>query len=159
MSRAKRARALGCLDDRGTLEPGKWCDLAIWDIERPAELVYRMGFNPLHAASGGADDRAGHRVAGSLGAWREDLKNASRRVGHARLRRRPRDREGIQPKSGFGYFGQRGEIIYGINTGFGKARPSVRIKEKRPISRHCSGTSFSRMLQAWGRRCRSPSPA
>jgi imidazolonepropionase len=42
------ARALG-LDDVGTLEPGKACDLAIWDIERPAELVYRIGFNPLHA--------------------------------------------------------------------------------------------------------------
>jgi imidazolonepropionase len=33
----------------GSLEAGKWCDLAIWNIERPAELVYRMGFNPLHA--------------------------------------------------------------------------------------------------------------
>ena len=33
----------------GTIEPGKYCDLAIWDIERPAELVYRLGFNPLHA--------------------------------------------------------------------------------------------------------------
>ena len=43
------ARALGLLSDRGTLEAGKACDLAIWDIERPAELVYRMGFNPLHA--------------------------------------------------------------------------------------------------------------
>jgi imidazolonepropionase len=43
------ARALGLLHDRGTLEAGKACDLAIWDIERPAELVYRMGFNPLHA--------------------------------------------------------------------------------------------------------------
>jgi imidazolonepropionase len=43
------ARALGMLDDAGTLEAGKRCDLAIWDIERPAELVYRMGFNPLHA--------------------------------------------------------------------------------------------------------------
>lgn len=43
------ARALGRLDDVGTLEAGKACDLAIWDIERPAELVYRMGFNPLHA--------------------------------------------------------------------------------------------------------------
>ena len=42
------ARALGCLDSVGTLEAGKWCDLAIWNIERPAELVYRMGFNPLH---------------------------------------------------------------------------------------------------------------
>ena len=43
------ARALG-LDTRiGTLEPGKQCDLAIWDIERPAELVYHLGRNPLHA--------------------------------------------------------------------------------------------------------------
>ncbi|WP_260928391.1 imidazolonepropionase [Novosphingobium sp. 9] len=42
------ARALG-LADRGTLEAGKRCDLAIWDIDSPAELVYRMGFNPLHA--------------------------------------------------------------------------------------------------------------
>jgi len=43
------ARALGMADAIGTLEPGKRCDLAIWDVERPAELVYRMGFNPLHA--------------------------------------------------------------------------------------------------------------
>ncbi|GGL08161.1 imidazolonepropionase [Caulobacter rhizosphaerae] len=43
------ARALGRLDGVGTLEAGKACDLAVWDIERPAELVYRMGFNPLHA--------------------------------------------------------------------------------------------------------------
>jgi imidazolonepropionase len=43
------ARALGLLGETGTLEAGKWADLAIWDIERPAELVYRMGFNPLHA--------------------------------------------------------------------------------------------------------------
>ena len=43
------ARALGRLADVGTLEAGKLCDLAIWDIDRPAELVYRMGFNPLHA--------------------------------------------------------------------------------------------------------------
>ena len=43
------ARALGLADECGTLETGKWCDLAVWDIERPAELVYRMGFNPLHA--------------------------------------------------------------------------------------------------------------
>ena len=41
------ARALGVLAETGTLEAGKWADLAIWDIERPAELVYRMGFNPL----------------------------------------------------------------------------------------------------------------
>jgi imidazolonepropionase len=43
------ARALGRLAEIGTLEAGKWCDLAVWDVERPAELVYRMGFNPLYA--------------------------------------------------------------------------------------------------------------
>ena len=43
------ASALGLADETGTLEAGKWCDLAIWNIERPAELVYRIGFNPLHA--------------------------------------------------------------------------------------------------------------
>jgi imidazolonepropionase len=49
------ARALG-RDDIGTLEAGKRCDLAIWDIEEPAELVYRMGYNPLHQrVFGGAD--------------------------------------------------------------------------------------------------------
>jgi imidazolonepropionase len=43
------ARALGLAAETGTLEAGKWADLAIWDIERPAELVYRLGFNPLQA--------------------------------------------------------------------------------------------------------------
>ena len=42
------ARALGKLDEIGTLEPGKMADLAIWDIERPAELVQWMGRRPLH---------------------------------------------------------------------------------------------------------------
>ena len=41
------AKALGLQDETGTLSAGNWADLAIWDIDRPAELVYRMGFNPL----------------------------------------------------------------------------------------------------------------
>jgi len=42
------ARALGKLNEIGTLETGKRCNLAIWNVKSPAELVYRMGFNPLH---------------------------------------------------------------------------------------------------------------
>ena len=42
------ARALGILSEIGTIEAGKWCDLAIWEIEHPAELAYRLGFNPLY---------------------------------------------------------------------------------------------------------------
>lgn len=41
------ARALG-LDDCGVVAPGMRADLAIWDVEEPAELAYRIGFNPLY---------------------------------------------------------------------------------------------------------------
>ena len=41
------ARALG-LSDCGTLAVGNRADLAIWDVAHPAELAYRIGFNPLH---------------------------------------------------------------------------------------------------------------
>lgn len=41
------ARALG-LTDRGVIAPGMRADLAVWNAEHPAELVYRIGFNPLH---------------------------------------------------------------------------------------------------------------
>ena len=41
------ARALG-LTDCGTLAPGMRADLAVWNVEHPAELSYRIGFNPLY---------------------------------------------------------------------------------------------------------------
>lgn len=41
------ARALG-LADCGQIAPGLRADLAIWDVEEPAELAYRIGVNPLH---------------------------------------------------------------------------------------------------------------
>ncbi|WP_338339959.1 imidazolonepropionase [Xanthomonas euvesicatoria] len=43
------ARALGRSERLGQLRAGMDCDLAIWNIDAPADLVYRMGFNPLHA--------------------------------------------------------------------------------------------------------------
>src|SRR5580658_4428713 len=42
------ARALGVLADRGSIEVGKSCDLAIWNVEHPAALVYSLGSRPLH---------------------------------------------------------------------------------------------------------------
>ena len=55
------ARALGMWDRKGSLEAGKDCDLAIWDIERPAELVYRIGFNPLYSRVLGRAPHDTHR--------------------------------------------------------------------------------------------------
>ncbi|MBK8438451.1 MAG: imidazolonepropionase [Rhodobacter sp.] len=48
------ARALG-LADRGTIAPGQVADLAVWNADHPAELSYRIGFNPLH-----------HRIIGGV---------------------------------------------------------------------------------------------
>lgn len=42
------ARALGRLEDRGTLEVGKWADLAVWDAHDPADLLLWIGRRPLH---------------------------------------------------------------------------------------------------------------
>lgn len=44
---ANAARALG-LTDCGIIAPGMRADLAVWNIAHPAELSYRIGFNPLH---------------------------------------------------------------------------------------------------------------
>ena len=43
------ATALGLAHETGTLAPGKACDLAIWNVEHPEQLVYPIGFNPLEA--------------------------------------------------------------------------------------------------------------
>lgn len=40
------AAALG-RDDIGVIAAGKAADLSIWNVDLPAELVYRLGFNPL----------------------------------------------------------------------------------------------------------------
>ncbi len=40
------AKALG-LSDRGVIAPGMRADLAIWDVDHPRALAYRIGFNPL----------------------------------------------------------------------------------------------------------------
>ncbi|MCX7892652.1 MAG: imidazolonepropionase [Burkholderiales bacterium] len=46
---AHGARALGLAASHGTLEVGKVADFALWDVETPGELAYRMGANPLVA--------------------------------------------------------------------------------------------------------------
>lgn len=42
------ATALGLQHETGTLQIGKSADFSVWNCELPAELVYRIGFNPLH---------------------------------------------------------------------------------------------------------------
>ena len=46
---AVAARALGLQADVGTLEAGKAADFVLWDVERPADLAYAIGFNPCRS--------------------------------------------------------------------------------------------------------------
>ncbi|AXI44747.1 imidazolonepropionase [Sulfitobacter sp. SK012] len=45
---AHAATALG-VQDRGRIVVGARADLCVWDAAHPAELAYRIGFNPLHS--------------------------------------------------------------------------------------------------------------
>ncbi|GJL97755.1 MAG: imidazolonepropionase [Hyphobacterium sp.] len=42
------ARALGLQNEIGTIEPGKRCDLAVWDVDNLAQLIQWIGARPLH---------------------------------------------------------------------------------------------------------------
>jgi imidazolonepropionase len=55
------ARALGALNEIGTLEAGKRADIAFWRIDRPAELCYGLGANPCV----GVIHRGGFRAGGA----------------------------------------------------------------------------------------------
>jgi len=41
------AQALGIGHEVGTIEVGKKAEFAVWNVDQPAELAYRMGYNPL----------------------------------------------------------------------------------------------------------------
>jgi imidazolonepropionase len=47
------ARALGIADRAGTLSTGRVADFTVWDVERPAQLAYAIGGNPLYLLSRG----------------------------------------------------------------------------------------------------------
>ena len=120
------ARALGRLGEIGTLEAGKSCDLAIWNVERLAELPYRMGFNPLHARVWrGSEPRAAAchaiRAASRSADWRAIY--AAAPVAGSIRPAPPRSTPSAQAVEAIV---AKGEPVYGINTGFGKLA-SVRI--------------------------------
>jgi imidazolonepropionase len=48
------AAALG-VNDTGSIETGKRADLSVWNVRTPAELSYRIGFNPLEKRIFGGD--------------------------------------------------------------------------------------------------------
>jgi imidazolonepropionase len=59
---AHAARALGLQDEVGTLTVGKRADLALWQIARPADLAYAIGFNPCQAVINGGILRAPYAI-------------------------------------------------------------------------------------------------
>jgi imidazolonepropionase len=57
------ARALGLQAQCGQLAVGMRADLALWDIARPADLAYAIGFNPCRTAFFGGQPTMATRTA------------------------------------------------------------------------------------------------
>ena len=116
------ARALGKLSEMGTLEAGKRCDIAIWDAERPAELVYRDRLQSAASPLSGRNLSAIVLKPGDapLADWRAIYRGAAVTLDPAC---RPRVEAAAKAVAAIV---AKGEPVYGINTGFGKLA-TVRI--------------------------------
>ena len=134
--RRPRARARRL---RHASPPGLRADLAIWDAAHPAELAYRIGFNPLHARIFGG---VGMILTPGRRRWRE--LEAVWRGGPAALD--PAARAGIEAAAArVAAAVAAGAPVYGVNTGFGKlasvtipAGDTARLQRNLILS-HCSG--------------------
>ena len=51
------AKALGLDSQKGSITAGKQADLAVWRVQHPAELTYRIGFNPIEMSIHGGNIR------------------------------------------------------------------------------------------------------
>ncbi len=75
------ARALGRLDSVGTLEAGKSCDLALWEIERPARTGLSHGLQSASCSGLEGKMKTALLVPGEvpLKTWREVYRGRRRR--------------------------------------------------------------------------------
>ena len=142
------ARALGRLDEIGTLETGKCCDLAIWNIERPAELVYRIGFNPLHARGAEGQMTARSRLPASVSARRP---GAQSRAAQA---------FSVDPAATPAVAASAAAVAAIVAQGRSRSTASIPASESSPTcasrrttSASCSATSCCRMRPASASRC------
>ena len=135
------ARALG-LSDAGTIEPGRRADLAVWDVERPAELAYRIGTNPAARSHlrGAAVTITLTPGSASLAALEEIWR------AQAPVRLDPAARPGVEAAAALVRRAAAGEeAVYGVNTGFGKlasvkiAPADARALQRNLILSHCCG--------------------
>ena len=117
-------------------------DLAVWDVERPAELAYRIGFNPLHRAR-----LRGPVVTLTLTPGRATLAELEALWrGGAPARLDPDARPGVEAAAALVREAARGgEAVYGVNTGFGKlasvkiAAADTEALQRNLILSHCCG--------------------
>ncbi len=145
------AKALGLRDETGTLEVGKAADFTLWNIERPGELVYRIGFNPLASGSGTATHHLcpsrSFRMTITLHPGRVTLADLSHIywTGESAALDRGFDAGIEKAAARIAQIAAGNEPVYGINTGFGKLA-SIKIDaadtatlQRNLILSHCCG--------------------
>ena len=146
------ARALGRLDEIGTLERGKWCDLADLGRRAPGRAALPDGLQP--AARAGVEGGMSATITLTpgevpLAAWRAVYRGAAAALdGSARA--------AVEASAAaVAAIVARGEPVYGINTGFGPPRLGPH-RGRRPRDAPAPPRPLPRR-RAWASRCRPPS--
>ena len=133
------ARALG-VSDSGMLRPGLRADLALWDVAHPAELAYRIGFNPCTAVF--LEDKS-HDYS-DLGRLRWLSLN---KFGVAMMLLPAFRHQGANEAAAafVSKAAAGGVAVYGVNTGFGKlanvpiAEDQTATLQRNLVLSHCCG--------------------
>ena len=139
------ARALGVLGETGTLEAGKWCDLAIWQISPACRARLPDRLQPI-AQPGVEGAMSGRDASLVVSPGRVRLDDLAQVLAGAAVVLDPSFWPRVEAASAIVAQAAGAEApVYGINTGFGKLASrrippdETALLQRNSIVSHCCG--------------------